>query len=146
MCQPPANSLSVYAGVLINGTSTISVTCTNSTTYNVGLNAGTATGATVTTRKMTGPGSNVLNYALYSNSGHTTNWGNTVGTNTVAGTGTGLVQTLTVYGQLSSKSERQSGSYAYTICRHYLPIDSPKPVTKRKVNRLPAAFVDTGIE
>ncbi len=29
-----------------------------------------------------------------------TNWGNTVGTNTLAETGTGTVQSLTVYGQV----------------------------------------------
>src|SRR5437667_2090328 len=40
-----------YTGVVANSTSTVSVTCTNTTPYNVGLSAGLATGATVTTRK-----------------------------------------------------------------------------------------------
>src|SRR5215467_2298540 len=35
----------------VDQTSTIQVQCTNTTLYNIGLNAGTATGATVTTRK-----------------------------------------------------------------------------------------------
>ena len=104
-----------YSGSLINATSTILVACTNATPYNVGLNAGTATGATVTTRSMTGPGGTLLGYKLFSNSGRTVNWGNTVGTNTVPGTGTGGVQTLTVYGQLPANQNGPPGSYSDTI-------------------------------
>src|SRR3954467_647146 len=37
-------------------TSTIQVQCTNATPYNIGLNAGTGTGATVNTRKMSSGG------------------------------------------------------------------------------------------
>jgi spore coat protein U-like protein len=104
-----------YSGALINANSTISVTCTNNTTYNVGLNAGTATGATVTNRSMTGPSSTLLGYKLFSNSSLTTNWGNTVGTDTVAGTGSGAVQNLTVYGQMPAGQKPRVGSYADTI-------------------------------
>jgi spore coat protein U-like protein len=104
-----------YTGALVDSTSTISVTCTNTTTYNVGLSAGLATGATVTNRSMTGPGSALLHYSLFSNSGYTTNWGNTVGTNTVAGTGNGVVQPLTVYGQIPAAQYVKPGSYTDTI-------------------------------
>jgi spore coat protein U-like protein len=104
-----------YTGALVDSTSTISVTCTSTTTYNVGLNAGLATGATVTNRSMTGPGSALLHYSLFSNSGYTTNWGNTVGTNTVAGTGNGVVQSLTVYGQVPAGQHSTPGSYTDTI-------------------------------
>jgi len=104
-----------YSGAQITVNSTVSVTCTNTTPYNVGLNAGTATGATVTNRSMTGPSSALLNYTLYSNSGLTTNWGNTVGTNTVAGTGSGSAQSLTVYGKIPAKQYVRPGSYADTI-------------------------------
>jgi spore coat protein U-like protein len=104
-----------YTGALINSTSTISVTCTNTTPYNVGLNAGTATGATVTTREMKGPGSGLLGYSLYQNSTHTTNWGNTVGTDTEPGTGTGSVQSLTVYGQVPLGQFPAPGAYSDTI-------------------------------
>src|SRR5215468_10310269 len=72
-------------GANVDQTSTIQVTCTNTTPYNIGLDAGTGTGATVTTRKLTSGGATV-NYTLYSDSGRTTVWGNTIGTNTVAGT------------------------------------------------------------
>lgn len=104
-----------YAGTLINSTAAISVTCTSTTTYNVGLNAGTASGATVTNRSMTGPSSALLGYKLFRDVAHTQNWGNTVGTNTEAGTGTGTVQSLTVYGQLPAGESAPPGNYTDTI-------------------------------
>jgi spore coat protein U-like protein len=109
-----ALAFGTYTGAVDNATSTVSVTCTNTTPYNVALNPGTATGATVTTRKMTS-GSNTLNYSLFSNSGMTTNWGQTVGTDTVTGTGNGSAQTLTVYGQVPASQYVTPGAYADTI-------------------------------
>jgi spore coat protein U-like protein len=103
-----------YTGAVNNSTSTVTVTCTNTTTYTVGLSAGLATGATVTTRKMQ-DGTYLLNYALYSNSTHTTNWGNTAATNWVAGTGSGIAQPLTVYGQIAAAQYVTPGSYTDTI-------------------------------
>ncbi len=116
-CNIAASSLNfgAYSKTLINATSTISVTCTSTTTYNVGLNAGTASGATVTNRSMTGPSSTLLSYKLFRDSGRTLNWGNTVGTDTVAGTGSGAVQTLTVYGQVPANQNVAPGSYTDTI-------------------------------
>jgi spore coat protein U-like protein len=110
-----AMSFGTYTGVADNATSTVSVTCTNTTTYNISLNPGTASGATVTARKMTGPASALLNYTLYSNSTRTTNWGQTVGTDTVAGTGNGTSQALTVYGTIPASQYVTPGSYADTI-------------------------------
>lgn len=103
-----------YTGVLINVTSAVSVTCTNTTTYNLGLSAGLATGATVSNRSMTG-GAVLLNYALYRDSSRTLNWGVTIGTDTLAGTGNGSVQPLTVYGQLPAGQFVTPGAYADTI-------------------------------
>ena len=104
-----------YTGVLVNSTSTVSVTCTNTTPYNVGLSAGLATGATVLTRKMTGPASAVLAYAMYSDSGHSVNWGQTIGTDTVTGTGNGSAQAITVYGQTTAAQYVAPGAYTDTI-------------------------------
>jgi len=116
-CLISANNLGfgTYSGTVINLSTTLSVTCTNSTPYNVGLNAGTATGATVTTRAMSGPGGATLSYDLYQDNGHSTNWGNTVGTDTKSGTGNGSAQTLTVYGQLPAGQYPTPGSYSDTI-------------------------------
>ncbi len=98
-----------------DSTSTITVSCSDLTTYNVGLNAGTSTGATVTSRKMKGTGAAVLAYHLYSDSARSVNWGNTVGTDTVTGTGTGAPQLLTVYGQVPAGQGPASGVYTDTI-------------------------------
>ncbi|WP_244110156.1 Csu type fimbrial protein [Burkholderia ambifaria] len=97
-----------------DATSTLSVTCSNTTPYNVGLDAGLATGATVTSRAMTITGASLL-YSLFQDAGRTTNWGNTVGTDTVAGTGTGSAQTLTVYGRVEAGQFVTPGAYTDTI-------------------------------
>ena len=82
-----------------DSTSTVNVTCTLTTPYNVGLDAGLGTGATVATRKMT-HSSDLLNYSLYQDAARTQVWGTTIGTNTATGTGTGLAQAFTVYGRI----------------------------------------------
>lgn len=67
----------------IDQSSTITVTCTNTTPYNVGLDKG-ANGASVTTRLMKGgPSLETIAYSMWTNAGRTTNWGNTVGTDTL---------------------------------------------------------------
>ena len=116
-CLISATTLSFgsYTFVVASSTSTISVTCTNGTTYNVGLNAGAASGATVTTRQMGATGGGLLNYSLFQDSAHSTNWGNTVGTDTLAGTGNGSAQSLTVYGQIPANQYVTPGSYSDTI-------------------------------
>jgi len=89
----------------VDQTSTIQVQCTNTTPYNVGLDAGTGTGATVAVRKLTSGGATV-NYTIYSDSGRTTVWGNTVATDTVAATGNGAAQSYTVYGRVPAQTTR----------------------------------------
>lgn len=104
-----------YTGVVANSTSTITVTCTNTSPFNVGLNAGTAPGATVTTRKMTGPAAAVLAYSLSQDAAHTINWGNTIGTDTESGTGNGSAQNLTVFGHVPAGQFVTPGAYTDTI-------------------------------
>lgn len=114
-CNFSANSLAFgnYTGVVLNATSNLTIQCTNTTTYTVGLNAGTSTGATVTSRMLTGPGSSHLGYSLFSDSGRTLNWGLT--SNTVAGTGSGASQALTVYGQIPAGRSVTPGTYSDSI-------------------------------
>ncbi len=105
-----------YTGLRINAQSEILVRCTNTAQWNIGLNQGTCTGATVTTRCMTGPAPFLLNYSLSSDAAGTVNWGNTVGTDTVAGTGTGTSQVVSVFGTLpAGQSTAGPGGYADTI-------------------------------
>lgn len=98
----------------VDAYTSVTVLCTVGTTYNVGLNAGGGTGATVTTRKLTS-GSNTLNYTLYQDNNRSAVWGNTVGTNTVSGTYVIGQQPLTVYGRIASGQIVPAGTYADTI-------------------------------
>jgi len=95
-------------------TSTIQVQCTNTTPYNIGLDAGTGTGATMAVRKLTSGGATV-NYSLYSDTGRTTVWGNTIGTDTAAATGNGAAQSYTVYGRVPAQTTPAPGTYNDTI-------------------------------
>lgn len=104
-----------YSGVQSDSTASITVTCTNTTPYTVGMNAGTATTATVTSRRMTGAVGVFLAYSLYSDTGRTINWGMTVGTDTIAGTGTGAGQALTIYGRVAAAQFPAPGAYTDTI-------------------------------
>ncbi len=90
------------------------VTCTFGTPYNVGLNQGLGTGATITNRKMMS-GVNSLTYQLFQDAGHTTNWGQTIGTDTETGTGTGVAQNYVVYGSIPASQVAPAGLYADTI-------------------------------
>jgi spore coat protein U-like protein len=107
-----------YTGGVLNQTGTLTITCnTASVGYNIGLNPGLATGATVSTRKMQN-GAALLNYGLYQDSGYGTNWGQTVGTDTKTGTSsaTAMTQTTqTIYGQIPAGQVVTPGSYSDTI-------------------------------
>jgi spore coat protein U-like protein len=98
----------------VNNTGALSVQCSNTTPYNVGLDPGGASGATVTTRAMSGGGATV-SYALYRDSGRTLNWGETVGTDTLAGTGNGAAQSITVYAQVPAQTTPAPGAYTDTV-------------------------------
>lgn len=117
-CTVTASALAFgSSGVLsanVDATTTVSVTCTNTTPYNVGLDVGTGTGATVAARKMTG-GAATVTYSLYQNVARSTVWGNTVATDTVAGTGNGSAQVLTVYGRVPSQTTPAPATYTDTI-------------------------------
>ncbi|MGA2674755.1 MAG: spore coat U domain-containing protein [Terracidiphilus sp.] len=114
-CTISANALGfgTYTGAVNQATTTLSVQCTNTTPYNVGLSAGATTNATVTTRQMLN-GTAALNYTLTTSSYTGTNWGNTSGS-WVGGTGNGNAQTLTVYGQIPAGQFVTPGSYADTV-------------------------------
>jgi len=60
-------------------------------------------------------GANSVAYQLYRDSGRTQVWGNTVGTDTVAGTGTGSAQPLTVYAIVPAQTTPPAGTYTDTV-------------------------------
>lgn len=95
---------------------TVAVQCTNTTPYNIGLDAGTTTGGTTATRLLLNAStSETVQYKLYTDSGHTTNWGNNVGVDTSGQTGTGASQTFNIYGRIPPQTTPTPGTYADTV-------------------------------
>ena len=97
--------------------SQLSVQCTNTTPYAVALNAGTnAGGASNFSARAMKNGSNSIGYQLYSDTGHSTVWGDgTNSSSTVSGTGSGSTQTLNIYGSVPSLAGAVPGSYTDTV-------------------------------
>lgn len=91
------------------------IACTAGTAFNVGLDAGSGSGATVSSRLMTGLGNATLGYNLYTTSALSTAWGDTINSNTVNSSGTGLPQTLTVYGRIPAGQNVPPGLYADVV-------------------------------
>jgi|HubBroStandDraft_6_1064221.scaffolds.fasta_scaffold117093_3 spore coat protein U-like protein len=95
---------------------TLNVQCTNSTTYDIGLDAGTTTGGVVSQRLLNnGSTSETIKYNLYTNAGRSVIWGNTVSTDTVHATGNGAQQTYTIYGRVPGQNTPTPGTYTDTI-------------------------------
>jgi spore coat protein U-like protein len=110
-------NVDVTTGQAVEGTGSISVTCTSGTAWTAEADAGAGSGASLTTRKMAN-GANLLNYSLFTDSGRTEVWGDGVvgGTATLADTGTGTAQIKTVYGRiLASQTGLPAGAYADTV-------------------------------
>ncbi|MDN3556609.1 Csu type fimbrial protein [Halomonas maura] len=98
----------------MDGTSTVTATCTSGTNYDIGLDTGQNTPST-TTRAMSDGVTNTLDYELYSDSARTTVWGNTVGDDTLNVTSAGGAENHTVYGQIPAGQFEPAGSYSDTI-------------------------------
>lgn len=106
-------STGVLASAL-DATSAITLTCTNAAPYTVSLDGGLA-GATNPAQRKMSQASEQITYGLYQDLARTQPWGNTVGTNTTAATGSGLAQTFTVYGRVPAQNTPSPGTYADTV-------------------------------
>jgi spore coat protein U-like protein len=117
-CTVVANNLNFgTAGVLAANTdasTTLSPVCTNGTPYTIGLNGGLS-GAVDPTQRKTMLGAQSVLYGLYRDSGRSLPFGNTIGTNTLAETGTGLSQSVPVYRRIPPQSTPSPGTYNDTI-------------------------------
>lgn len=107
----------VLSGSNVDSTSALSATCTNGSAYTIGLNAGTSTGATVSTRQMKHTdGTTLLNYSLSTVSAGGTNWDDIGGTTVASGTGSGVAQSITVYGRVpTGQTLPKVGAYSDSI-------------------------------
>jgi spore coat protein U-like protein len=100
----------VFSKTKTTSTGKVKVKCNVIATYTIALSAGSGT---FSSRVMDG-GSYHLDYNLYTNSSHTTIWGDgTSGTSTVSATSLGA--TYTVYGMIPALQNVRVGSYSDTI-------------------------------
>jgi spore coat protein U-like protein len=117
-CRVSANDLDFgTVGTLVSahdGSTTLAPVCTNGTTYQVGLDGGLSLATDPTQRKMT-KGVEFVLYGLYRDAARTQPFGNTIGTDTLPGTGTGLAQSVPVYGRISAQSTPSPGPYSDTV-------------------------------
>ena len=99
----------------LHGTGSIALTCTlGDAAATVGLTLG---GQPVSTQRYMSDGTDTLAYNLYSNTGYSTAWDDSANKVT-APTGTGLPQTLTVYGSIPHGQNKPAGRYSDAV-----PID-----------------------
>lgn len=101
-------------GTPLSATSSVNVSCSASTAYSVGLNAGAGAGGNTVLRRMSG-GSSSIGYQLCRNNTCTSNWGDTTGTNTASGIGIGSSQKFTVYGRVPAQVNPPPGAYTDTV-------------------------------
>lgn len=92
-------------------TARLKVLCTLNTPYYVTLDQGAGYDATTRLRRMSGPDGYSIAYTLSQNPSCTINWGNVLGVDAKFGIGSGLAQTLVVYGQIPPKQNVKIGSY-----------------------------------
>jgi spore coat protein U-like protein len=113
----PYDPITTNASTALDGSGSVSITCTSgaSATVTLGQGSNADTGSTdaVPVRRLT-DGSHFLSYTLYQDTNRTTAWGNTSGTG-VASTGTGAAVSLPVYGSVSSGQNVPAGSYTDTV-------------------------------
>ena len=120
-CEVTANDLAFgdydpVAPSNLDAATTLSVTCTNGTPFNVGLDLGTGGGATTAIRYMVN-GGDTLSYTLYRNALRTQLWGDTIGADTLSGVGTGSAATIDVYGRVPMQQAAPGGDYQVQVVR-----------------------------
>lgn len=104
------------AGILSSAVSaqgSLSVACTRSTPFSVGLDGGLAA-APPASRRMTSTSGDAVTYGLYRDAGGTQPWGMDTGTR-AGGTGTGASQALPIYGRVPAQATPRPGIYSDRI-------------------------------
>lgn len=117
-CRVTANNLNFgTTGVLAtttDGTTSLAPVCTNGTTYQIGLDGGLSGATDPTQRNMT-KGAETILYGLYRDAARSQPFGNTIGVNSQPGTGTGLAQSVPVYGRIPAQTTPTPGTYTDTV-------------------------------
>ncbi len=96
----------------VDASGQLGVRCTAGTPYTVGLNGGLS-GGPPTARRMT-RASEFVTYGLFRDAAYAQPWGDVAGS-MASGTGTGVVQNLTVFGRVPPQATPSPGLYSDTI-------------------------------
>jgi spore coat protein U-like protein len=106
------------SGVLksaLSASGAITARCTNGDAFRIALNGGSSGNVSQRQMQRSG-GGGAVNYQLYTDSNHTTAWGDgNSGTTMATGTGTGNPVSISVYGLVPPQSTPMPGSYSDTI-------------------------------
>jgi len=103
--------------------SQITIICTSTTPYTVGLDNGLNFSGGTRRMKDTGAGTTFVNYGLYTDTGRTNAWTTTTSTTTCTGganscaigQGTGQSQTINVYGRIPSQTAPAPATFQDTV-------------------------------
>jgi spore coat protein U-like protein len=108
------DSVTTNASAPLDGTGTVTVTCTKGAAAKVGLNPGG--NAQGTTRRMVGSATEYLTYELYRDAAHTAVWGNTAADALdVPAAVNQTPQNFTVYGRVIQNQTAAVGNYTDTV-------------------------------
>ncbi|MHC2301762.1 spore coat protein U-like protein [Rhizobium mongolense] len=123
----------------VDATGSVTATCTPGTTYTISLNGGTTNSAPMA-RKMS-RGAETVTYALYKDVARSQPWGDaaTPGS-TVAGTGNGAAQVLTVYGRVPPQDTPNPGTYTDTVVADQTSDGIPGRSKRRSTGNLDQAL------
>ena len=120
-CQVSADPLDfgtvdgIASSTNIDATTTIRVICSKPTAYNVLLiPSNNNTGGSSAMKGQATGNTDTVPYRLYSNAARSAPWGS-LAANDVSGTGTGLTQSLTVYGRVPGLPNVQPDNYKDTV-------------------------------
>jgi len=116
----PATAGTNLIATAVSASSTVSVTCTNGSPYSIAMDNGA--NASGNQRRMIS-GSNFLNYGLFVDSAHTFPWSTATGNSSCTtsgdcflGTGSGLAQSVNIYGLVPITAVAPSpGTYSDTV-------------------------------
>lgn len=99
----------------VNTTGEVTITCSPTTPYSVSLGNGQNGTAPTARRMRKGVGLEYVTYGLYRDENRLLPWGDTIPTNTVAGTGNGLAQNIPVYATVPPQNTPSPGIYTDTV-------------------------------
>src|SRR5687768_5259232 len=97
----------------LNGTGTVTISCTKGSTATIGLGLGSNASGAV--RRMTDGSGNFLTYELYQEVGHSTAWNTGAGLLSPAAAPSKAARSFTVYGAVTSNQDITAGSYTDTV-------------------------------